>query len=80
LSWSSVAGACAIWELRRGYLRQQGSGLDPITDVDIALFDVATGARENIRRLKGGRGRRQGNGHFAAAVAHQGNANIRNGS
>ena len=48
-----------VVEFRRGDFRQQGSGLDPIADVDVALFDVAAGARENICRLECRRGRRQ---------------------
>ena len=65
-----------VVELRGGNVRQQGSGLDAIADVDVALFDVAAGARENIRRLKGRRGRRQADRNLAVAGADQRDANV----
>src|SRR6202043_2425250 len=56
-----------VVELGSGDVRQQRASLDPIADIDIALFDVAAGARENIRRLER-RGRRgQGDGDLVVA-------------
>ena len=65
-----------VVELRGGDIRQQGSRLDPIADVDVALFDVAAGARENIRCLERRRGRGQGDVNFAVAGADHGHANV----
>src|SRR5713226_886630 len=67
-----------VVELRGGNVRQQSSGLDPVADVDVALFDVAAGAREDIRGLECRRGRRQGDGDLAVAGADRGDANVRN--
>jgi hypothetical protein len=67
-----------VVNLGGGDVRQQISRLDPIADVDIALFDVAAGTREDSRRLERRRARRQTDGDLAAAVAHQGYANVRN--
>ncbi len=67
-------------ELRGGNVRQQGSGLDPIADVDVALFDIAVGTRENIRRLKRRRGRGQGDRNFAVSGADRGHADVRDKS
>src|SRR5450631_1284529 len=67
-----------VVEFGGGNVRQQGSRLDPIADIDVALFDVAAGARENIRRLECRRGRRQGYGNFAVAGANRGDANVGN--
>ena len=41
-----------VVELGGGDVSQQGSRLDPIADIDVALFNVAVGAREDIGRLK----------------------------
>ena len=51
-------------------------GLDLIADIDVALLDVAAGAREDIRRLECRRGRRQGDGDLAVAGADRGHANV----
>jgi hypothetical protein len=67
-----------VVQLRGGNLRQQGAGLDPITDIDIALFDVAAGAREDVRGLEGRRGRRQADRDLAVAGADRGDANFGN--
>ena len=63
-------------ELGGGNVHQQGSGLDPIADVDVALFDVAAGARKDIRCLKGRRGRRQADRNLAVAGADRRDANV----
>src|SRR5262249_30855750 len=65
-----------VVKLSGGNFYQQGSGLDAIADVDVALFDVATGAGKNIRCLKSRRGRRQGDSHLAVAGADGGDANF----
>src|SRR5918996_3207770 len=62
-------------ELGGGNVRQQGSGLDPIANIDVALFDVAVGARKDIRGLKGCRGRRQADRNLAVAGADRRDAN-----
>src|SRR5271163_171218 len=65
-------------ELGGGDFRQQGAGLDPIADIDIALFDVPAGARKNIGRLKGQRCRWQGDGDLTVGGADRGYPNVWN--
>ena len=67
-----------VVEFGGGDVRQQGAGLDPIADVDIALFDIAVGAREDIRRLKRRCRRGQGDGNFIVAGADRSHANVGN--
>ena len=67
-----------VVEFGGGNVRQQGAGLDLIADVDVALLDVAAGAREDVRRFECGRRRRQADGHLAVAGADRGDANIGN--
>ena len=67
-----------VVEFGGGDVRQQGSRLDPIADIDVALFDIAAGAREDIRRLECRRRRRQGDGNFAVAGADRSHANVGN--
>ena len=67
-----------VVELGGGNVRQQGSRLDPIADIDVALFDVAVGARKNIRRLKCRRRRRQGDGNLTVAGADRSHPDVGN--
>ena len=67
-----------VVEFGGGDIRQQRSRLDPIADIDVALLDVAVGAREDVRCLKGRRGGRQSDAYLAVAGTDGGHANVGN--
>ncbi|MGY4374615.1 hypothetical protein ACVWZ3_002254 [Bradyrhizobium sp. i1.3.6] len=66
-------------ELRSGDCREKIAFLDPIADIHVALFDIATGPREDIGCLERGRRRRQGNLHQVAAGPDHRHPHLRNG-
>ena len=65
-----------VIELGSGELGKDVARLHTAADIDVALENVAIGARENIRRLERRRGRGQTDGDLAVAGAHRGDANL----
>ena len=71
-------GLCdLVVQLRRDDFGQQLPGLDPVTDIDFALVDIAAGARKDIGGRESRRGRRQADGFGAGARPHGRNTNLR---
>jgi hypothetical protein len=64
-------------DLRRGDVGEEVAFLDIVADVDVALVDIAAGAREDIRLGKCRRGGRQGDDHSRIAWLDGGDAELR---